>query len=239
MTIGAFIMNQTRSGSIISSLTLAGRVWGEVRRLEGFDKKRHTLPDKVNGATQAFLAKLCSREIEEDGEALFQRCRKAFGYRRKDLSLSAGNGHAQLETKDFQLELRCDFDPDDPSRYYVETEVTRAASRDLLESAPFSEAIGDRFDRLRCGLGPGVSVAAVIDAVEEDASGELAIDYPSDCSQCEVRIGGVNGLVVVDGMSLEVRYPRLASAGELMAGFERIGERFAAADGLGILNLEL
>lgn len=217
---------------LIRTLAIVGRTRGEVRRLAGFDKKRHTVPDRVCGATQAFLEKICEGELAEEAEALFQSAREQFGYKRREISLDLGSGCARLETGDFVLELRYELDEDDPSEYVLETSVREVASRDLLESAAFNGAIGSRFDRLRCALAGGFSVESVIDAVEEDGSGSLAVDYPSDCSSCLVRIEGVAGEVFVDGAVLEVRFGKQVSAACLLETFERIGEQVFVSAGL-------
>ncbi|MBK1878168.1 hypothetical protein [Pelagicoccus mobilis] len=222
----------------VSSLAIVGRTRGEVRRLAAFDKKRHTVPDRACGATQAFLEKLCEEELSEEAEALFQSARERFGYKRREISLNVDSGFARLETKDFALELRYELDEEEPSEYVVETSVREVASRDLLESEAFNASVGSRFDCLRCGLAGGVSVESVIDAVEEEESGELSVDYPSDCSHCVVKIEGIAGEVFVDGVVLEVRCGKKASAGRLMESFERIGEQVFASAGLGELLSE-
>ncbi len=217
---------EAKNGRATRSLALVGRVWGEVRKLPAFDKKRHRVPDQANPATQAFLEKLCEQELVEEAEALFQASRRSFGYKRRDLSLEAGAGFARLETRDFVLELRYELDAEDPSNYSLETSLTSAASRDLLESEVFDAAIGSRFDRLRCGLRGKVSVEATIDALEDDESGDIEADYPSDCAYCVARIGGMDAEIFLDGTLLEIRFPRLSSAGDLLLAFEAIGDRF-------------
>lgn len=216
----------------LKSLAIVGRTRGEVRRLNAFDKKRHTVPDRVCGATQSFLENLCEAELTEEAEALFQSAREQFRYKRREISLDVGSGFARLETKDFVLELRYELDEEDPGDYIVETTVKGVASRDLLESAPFNSSIGSRFDRLRCGLAGQVSVESVIDAVEEDESGATQVDYPSDCSSCTVQIEGVDGEVFIDGAALEVRFGKLTTAANLLATFERVGDDVFITAGL-------
>lgn len=225
-------MKEVGAKGNVSSLAIVGRTRGEVRRLPAFDKKRHTVPDRVCQATQAFLEKLCEELLAEEAEALFQASREQFGYKRKEISLSVGSGFARLETKDFALEMRYELAEDDPADYIVETCVREVASRDLMESASFNLAIGSRFDRLRCALAGQVSVESVIDAVEDDESGNSSVDYPSDCSFCTVAIEGVAGEVFVDGAVLEVRYGKLTTAAGLVETFERIGARVFATTGL-------
>lgn len=219
-------MSESQSESALASLSLVGRVWGEVRRLAAFDKKRHTVPDGVNAATSAFLGKLCTDEITENGEELFQAARQHLGYKRKEVSLMADAGMAQLKAKDFMLEIRCELDEEDSSQYYIETEVKKVASKDLLEDAAFTAVVGSRFDRLRIELKGRVSVEAVIDAVEENGSGDLNVNFPSDCSSCTVRIDGLDADVFIDGRVLEVRYGRLTTAAALVAAFEGMSGYF-------------
>lgn len=203
-----------------------------MRRLAGFDRKRHRVPDQVNAATQAFLARLCEDELAEACEAMFQAARDILGYKRKDISLSLGAGAGRLESKDFALELRYFLNEEEPSRYVAETELASAAGLDLLESAAFDAVVGSRFDRVRCGLRGSVSVEAVIDAVEADESGDLSVEYPSSCAECSVRIDGVDAEVVIDGVTLEARIGRMSTAGELLRVFAASRGRFAANERL-------
>jgi hypothetical protein len=219
----------------VSSLALVGQVWGEVRRLAAFDKKRHTVPDKVNPVTQGFLEKLCEPELEEEGESLFQAVRQQFDYKRKEISLDCGAGYGRLDTKDFTLELRYELDEDDASSYSLETSVVAKGSRDVLESEAFSSSVGSRYDRLRCRLSGRVSVESIIDAVEGDSSGDLSVEYPSDCSGCTVRIEGVQADVFVDGAVLEVRFGKAATAAALMQAFDGIASRFSETDALSVV----
>ena len=228
-------MTDVSANGLIRSLSIVGRTRGEVRRLAAFDKRRHSVPDRVCGATQAFLEKLCEAELAEEAEELFQAAREQFGYKRREISLDLGAGFGRLETKDFILELRYELDEEEPSEFVVETTVREVASRDLLGSAPFNGSIGSRFDRLRCVLSGEFSVESVIDAVEEDESGSLVVRYPSDCSSCLVRIDGVAGEVFLDGAVLEVRFGKQVSAGRLLETFERIGDQVFVSAGLGDL----
>jgi hypothetical protein len=63
----------------LSGVSLVGRSGGLVKTLGGFRKDRHTVPDAVNAATQAFVARLAEAEIREESEGLFQAARAAHG----------------------------------------------------------------------------------------------------------------------------------------------------------------
>ncbi|HLP24327.1 MAG TPA: hypothetical protein VK477_01525, partial [Acidobacteriota bacterium] len=97
--------SKTSSASPVSRISFVGRSSGAVKNLGGFRKQHHTLPDAVNAATTAFLAKLCAGELAEEGEAIFQRVRAAFGYKRAELSLDVATPHAVLTARDFVFEI--------------------------------------------------------------------------------------------------------------------------------------
>ena len=105
------------SPSTLAALSLSGSSSGVVKRLRGFRKDRHTVPDAVNSATQAFFARICADEIAEEAEGWFQRARAACGYKRADLRLELGAANALLLARDFSFEITWALDPSDPGTY--------------------------------------------------------------------------------------------------------------------------
>jgi len=218
--------------SMVSSVALLGSVSGELRRLPGFDKKRHRVPDRSCGATLAFLGKICEAELTAEAESLFQSVRAAFGYKRRELSLVRALGEARLEARDFALELRYLLDPEDASRYVQQTLVVDAASRDLLESDAFCQALGPRFDSLRFELKQRLPVESVVDGAEEAEGPELQVDYPSDCSWCELRFQEWDGILRCDDAAVELRCSRPGSSRELLEAYDALREGPLAQAGL-------
>ena len=97
--------------------------------------------------------------------------------------------------------------------------------------AEFDELFAGQFSAIAFALKKGVRVEAVIDAVEgleEDADGaKLRVDYPSDCSECTLRVDGIGAAVVCDGATLEMRFEKSGSPRELVEAFAAVRKAFA------------
>src|ERR1035437_818232 len=91
--------------AFVQHVRFVGRAGGLVKALQGFKKSHHTVPDAVNAATSAFLAKLCAEELAEEAERFFQGARTTFGYKRKEITLDVTSPNAMLSAKDFTFEL--------------------------------------------------------------------------------------------------------------------------------------
>lgn len=219
--------------SFISQVSLVGRGGGAFKLLRGFDKSRHTVPDAVNNATSGFLAKLCAPELGEEAEEFFQRAKVAMNYKRKDVSLDVTSPMAVLSAKDFTLEILYALEAGDPSSYAITRTLHSIKNGDLLRVAEFDELFAGQFSAIAFALKKGVRVEAVIDAVEgleEDADADgakLRVDYPSDCSECTLRVDGIGAAVVCDGASLEMRFEKSGSPRELVEAFAAVRKAFA------------
>jgi hypothetical protein len=91
-----------------------------------------------------------------------------------------------------------------------------------------NELFAAKFAGIVFGLVKGVAVEAVIDAVEARGGEDgLAVNYPSDCRSCVIRVDGVEAEVVCDGATLEMRFPRPGSPAELVEAFAAVRAAFA------------
>lgn len=199
-----------------------------MKNLGGFRKQHHTLPDAVNAATTAFFAKLCAGELAEEGEAMFQRVRTAFGYKRAELSLDVATPHAVLTAKDFVFEIDYALSESEPTEFVVARTLHSLASPDVLERPALDEIFAAAFSAIVFGLGKGVRVDAVIDAIEElPAGAPLQVNYPSNCAHCVLSVDGVAAEVMCDGSTLEMRFPRNGSPRELAREFLAVRAAFA------------
>lgn len=215
--------------SKISQVRLTGGATGAVKALRAFDKSRHSVPDAVNAATGAFLARLCAGELAEEAETMFQNARAALGYKRAGIALDVGAGVATLTTKDFCWELSYALEPADPARWALTRSLHGLCSAELVQVDEFNRLFAGQFDAVVFDLARGVRVEAVIDAVEAldaEAEGALSVDYPSDCSRCVLSAPGVTARVECDGASVAMRLRRAGSPAECFAEFEALREAF-------------
>jgi hypothetical protein len=211
----------------LAALHLGGHGAGVVKKLRGFRKDRHTVPDAVNSATQAFLARLCADEIAEEGEQWFQRAKSALGYKRRDLTLTLGNASALLQAKDFSLELTWSLNDANPAEYAITRILRDFTSAEFVLSPGCDELFAGTFTDIVFTLARGVAVEAVIDAVEAlPATSNLTVHYPASCAECTLGVPDVDATVRCTGATLEMIFPQAGSPRELLEAFSRVREAF-------------
>lgn len=213
--------------AIVSRVQLVGRTSGRFKSLPGFDKSRHVAPDAVNAATNGFLARLCAAPLAEEAEGFFQRAREVLGYKRKELALDVTPPAAVLTAKDFTFELAYALDERAPDEFVVMRTLHQVADAAVVQHAGFDALFSSQFGEVTFLLKKGVSVEAVVDAVE-DLPGDagMSVNYPSDCRSCTLMVEGVDASVVCDGVSLAMHFPRLGSPRELLESFAAVREAF-------------
>jgi hypothetical protein len=149
-------------------------------------------------------------------------------YKRKDLALDLATPAAVLTAKDFTFEIGYALDERDPDHYVV-TRTLHQLNRPALVAEPeFDGLFSGTFSELSFLLRQGVQVEAVIDAVEalDDEDG-LQVNYPADCRSCTLAVPGVEAVVVCDGASLTMVFPRAGSPRELLEAFAAVREAFS------------
>lgn len=218
---------------VIASIAFAGRTGGEVKRLAGFRKDRHTLPDEANAATNAFLGKICEAELAEEAEKLFQEARAGLGYKRREIALTITSPQAVLSAKDFTVEIGYALEERDAGRYIVTTTLRELSDIETARREEFLRIFSGKFTEISFELKKGARVEAVIDAIEAlDGEGGLTVDYPSDYSDCTIRVEGVDAAVRCTGSALEVVFPRGGSPAELIDAFAAVSEAFQISKAL-------
>jgi len=220
-------MPENVPASVIADLRFAGRSGGAVKALGGFKKGRHTLPDAANATTNAFLGRLCETELTEQAEQVFQTVRAALGYKRKELALTTSGPQAVLSAKNFTFEIFYALEPASPERYTITQTLLDVKDGDLLHRDEFNTVFAAMFTELSFTLKKGVSVEAMIDAIEGlDDETTLRVDYPSDCSECRISVEGVEAQVRCTGSSIDMVFPRSGAPRELLAEFLAVRSAF-------------
>ncbi len=199
---------------------------GPVKRLPGFKKGRHSVPDSLSPATRAFFGRRCEEHVGPEAEEWFQRARAELSYKRKELTLEVTSPHAVLTAKDFIFEIAYALSPDDPA-HFEGRQTLYDVQPGCLGGEAFEQLFAGQFSEIVFDLTKGVSVEAVIDAVEElDGATGLQVDYPSDCSNCVLTVEGVEADVHCDGGSLSMRFVRAGGPSELIEAFAALRHAF-------------
>ncbi len=220
-------MTDELPSSVVREIAFVGRGGGQVKALGGFRKGHHTLPDAANDTTNAFLGKICAGELGTEAEALFQAVRAGLGYKRKDLALALASPQAMLTAKDFAVEIVYALEAGEPTRYAVTTTLRELRSAELARADELSAVFARRFTEISFALNKGASVEAVIDAIESlEADSGLSVSYPSDCSECQIRVAEVDAHVRCTATTLEMVFPRAGAPRELIDAFAQVRAAF-------------
>jgi hypothetical protein len=215
------------SSGTLAAVSLVGRSGGLVKRLRGFSKDRHTVPDAVNAATEAFFARICAAEVAEEGEEWFQRAREVFGYKRREVSLATDGGVALLSSADFAFEVLWSLDPAEPSSYLVTRTLRALGGRGAVVTPEADRVFAGAFSEIVFSLTRGVRVEDVVDAVEALAVPvSMSVSYPASCAECTIAVEGVDAVVRCTGATLELVFPRAGSPRELLEAFGRVRSAF-------------
>lgn len=216
--------------SIVAGISFTGRGGGLVKALGGFKKGRHTVPDAANAVTNAFLGKICERELTAQAEKLFQDVRTRLDYKRKDVSLNVTGAVAVLTARDFFVEIGYTLEEAAPARYEVTTTLRGLRNAELARTEEFAAVFGRIFSEISFALKKGVQVEAVVDAIESLAGqGSLSVTYPSDCHECVISVENVDAQVRCTGAALEMVFPRAGAPHELMVEFAAVRGAFAVS----------
>ena len=220
---------------VIASIAFVGRSGGPVKSLPGFDRRRHTIPDAANAVTNAFLGRLCERELADEAERLFQALRTALGYKRREIALSISASLAVLTARDFTLETAYALDEREPARYVVTNTLRELRDGDVARHEGFSQVFAGAFSEISFGMVQGARVEDVIDAIEELEEGALTVTYPSDYRDCTIRVDGVDADVRCGGGTLDVIFPRAGAPIELIEAFASVRSAFRISKTLSAL----
>ena len=212
---------------VIASIAFIGRSGGQVKTLAGFKKGHHTLPDAANAVTNAFLGKICSAELTEEAERLFQEVRAGFDYKRKDIALQMTSPVAVLTSKGFTTEISFALDERDPTRFAVTTTLRELRDIEVARHESMSRIFAGKFTEISFALKKGARVEAVIDAIEAlEGEDGLRVNYPSDYRECMIGVEGVEAEVRCSGATLEIVFSRGASPAELIDAFAAVRAAF-------------
>lgn len=221
---------------IVRAIAFVGRQSGSIKTLSGFRKSAHSIPDAANAATNAFLAKICSTELADEAERIFQAARTQLGYKRKEIGLNTAPATATITAKDFNLEISYSINDQRPSEYITTTTLRELLDIDVARADSFRSVFAARFSEIEFAFEKRASVEAVIDAIEGlEGDGGVSVDFPSNYESCTVSVAAVDAVVRCTPGALEVIFARRGDPAELIDGFMAIRDAFQISPVLGAL----
>lgn len=196
----------------------------KIASLSGFVKGSHRVPNSVNGATERFVENISQKEIEEEIEEVFQRIRDNMKYKRRDLS----TGHGKILTPDFEFSVECAQDADNPSMAVLSRRLTNITPTIVSDDA-FNDVFDDSFEELTFEFTKGVNLEDLIDQIEDLNLDKIDLDYPADCSYCDINIEGSPHTVRLTPGSIIVSTGNASSPKLLLESFFDVQKRLAGS----------
>ncbi len=165
-----------------------------VRSLSGF-QKTHRVPDRVNDATESFVARIAKEDIDADLDAVHEALRTTFDFKRKDLETNVSSGGGSIITPYFDYEVTVSINPDDPSEALWLRQVHNIRDPDKILTDEFDQAFQGMFDTLEFTSGKTIKVADVIDQIEALDDDSISIDYDKSFRSCSISVDGMDARI--------------------------------------------
>jgi hypothetical protein len=177
---------------------------GKIKDLTGY-RKSSSMPDRANEWARKFVNRAAVADVKADLDNTFDMVREQFGYKRKDLDVSAErDGMGYIRTPDFEYTVTVNINPDDLSEVVWQREVARLSGPDFVKSAGFQAVFGGMFDRLVFEFARPVDVAEFVDQIEDSPPEGVKVGVASDANSAEVLLAGFAGKVTVTPESVVI-----------------------------------
>ncbi len=171
---------------------------GRVKDLSGY-RKSHSLPDRANEWARKYVNRVAAQDIKSDLDTMFEMIREQFGYKRKDLDVSAErDGMGFIRTPEFEYTISLTVNEDDPTEVNWQREVSRISGSEFVRSAGFQSVFATIFDRLVFEFIEPVDVADFVDKIEENPIEGVKVSVASDANTAEVNLQGFSGKITVE-----------------------------------------
>jgi hypothetical protein len=170
---------------------------GRVKDLSGY-RKSHSLPDRANEWARKYVNRIAVGDIKAEVDQMFDMIREQFGYKRKDLDVSAEkDGMGFIRTPEFEFTVSISVKPDDPTEVIWRREVGHVSNPEFVHSAVFRAVFGSMFDRLVFEFAEPVDVADFVDRIEDNPPDGVNVLVASDANDAEVAFAGFAGRITV------------------------------------------
>jgi hypothetical protein len=170
---------------------------GRVKELSGY-RKGNALPDRVNEWARKYINRASAADIKTDLDKMFDMIREEFGYKRKELDVSAErDGLGFIRTPDFEYTVSVSVNAADPTSVIWKREVGRLAGAEFVRSAGFRHVFGSLLDRLVFEFVKPIDVADFVDRLEDNPLEGVKVVLTSDSTAAMIALEGFVGKICV------------------------------------------
>lgn len=172
----------------------------KISKLSGFIKGKHHVPSSSDAWAEKFVINISQKEIEDSISQTFEKIRTSMGYLRKDITV----GHGKIITPDFEYTVECRQDEEQPELAIITKSLTNI-SPNIVMKDEFNELYVDAFSELVFDFIQGINLQEFIDEIETRKPKEIALNYPYDCSYCDVMLKGFSHVIHMTPISVAIR----------------------------------
>lgn len=188
---------------------------GDIRKLSGFKKRFHHVPEDVNHRAAGFVASIAEQELSSDLESMFTAIRDAFAYKRKDVDLRGPrDGSGTIDTPHFTYSVSITQNPEEAAEYLLKREITDIKDPAIVFSDEFNDCFDGMFDTLEFHFGKQIEIKEVIDALEEAG---VKVYYDSAFTSVRLSLPSFPMQIELDEGSLRFLHPAAQPPRELVA----------------------
>jgi hypothetical protein len=211
---GGELLDPTRMKRVVFRAESSGRV----KDLSGY-RKSHTVPERANDWARKYVNRVAAGDIKADLDNTFDMVREEFGYKRKDLDVSAErDGMGFIRTPDFEYTVTVSVDPDEPESVIWRREVGRLSGPEFVRSEAFRNVFGTTFNKLVFEFSSAIDVAEFVDRIEDAPPEGVKVSVASDSGAAVVALAGFAGKVSVTRDAVVIEGPA-GNPGSLLTQF--------------------
>ncbi len=201
-------------------VSLAARKIGLIRRMPGYNKSKHRVPDNVNDRAQSFIGALASGTIQDDLDRVFQLLRNAFRFKRTELQThETDDGAGCIQTPFFRYTSCVYQNPTNASEVVWQQDISDVADPSKLLTDEFEAVFGQAFDTVEFLPTSPIVLESLIDTIEDIDDERVRLEYDRQLTYCEVFIEGTIAKLQVTPAALRMVYPEPANPSLLVATF--------------------
>ena len=198
-----------------------------IRQLPGF-QKHHRVPSGQSESDLRFLYTLAEPIIDDDLQTTFGALRKAYGLKRKEISVDGPiDGVGTISLPFFEYRIDVGFERDDASRALITRTIHKISEPARIIAPPFSEAIRYPFSKLQLITEEPLDLESIIDSIEDAELENVEIEYDKDLTWCELFLPDSAARIRITPQSIETSMARDSTPAELMESFAHVQEFIA------------
>lgn len=193
-----------------------------VRNLPGF-LPDYKAPKQIDSYHESWIKKIATKLIENELNDIAKILKQKLKYKRKDIQEPLVNdGTGQLSTMDFDYKIKVTQSQDKAGKFILTRSIENFKNSDILNNPVFNKIFSETFNKLELRVNKRLSVANVIDKIEEIENEEfIRVEYElTDVTNCRIIIKDFAGQFVLTETTLSIQMIRKDSPQNLVLSFQ-------------------